>query len=104
MKARGDASGFHYNRLSYFLLQFFEQVGIEKLPQRYLQSVAKLVDRNNAGVLAFLIQDAVNSRRRHSRDIRKRIDCDIPIRAKLNYSFRYRFLCCYGRLLFTIYR
>lgn len=43
-KARGAASGFNSIRLSYLLLQSFEQFRIEELPQRYLQSVAKLID------------------------------------------------------------
>lgn len=63
--------------LFYFILQIVEQVAVEEFAEADFQSIADLLNRHDAGILALLVQHTVNSRRRNAGHIRKRVDCQI---------------------------
>ena len=58
----------------YFILQIVEQIAVEEIAEADVEPIADLFDRDDAGVLTFLVQHTVNRRRRNAGHIRQRVD------------------------------
>ena len=82
-----------------FLLRAVKQRIVEELAHGDLQTVADLFDRNDAGILTFLVEHTVDGRGRYAADIRQRVDRDIPLVAQIDDALCYRFFRRHGRLL-----
>ena len=70
-----------------------EQGVVEKFAHRDAQAVADFLNGNDAWVLAFCIQHALDRGRCDAAAVGKGIDCDFPFRAKILYSARNRLFC-----------
>ena len=74
-----------------FLFRAVKQRIVEEFAHGDLQAIADFLDRNDAGILALLIEHAVDGRGRHAADIRQRVDRDIPLVAQIDDALCYRF-------------
>jgi hypothetical protein len=86
-------SGRFKRRLFDHLLQLVKQRGVKKAPHADPQPVAELLYGYHAGVFALRVEHAVYGGRRHARNIRERVDRDIPLMTKLEDSFRHGCFC-----------
>ena len=81
--------------LFYFLLQFSEDLRVEKIDDGNIQTVAQLFYCGNGGAVISPAGDIVYCRLSDAAESAQLVHCDAPVAAKLQYSVSYRIPNCH---------